>query len=282
MSTNAVVAAPQGDFWRGRYVHWDGNPKSKLPQLRALIERDGVERVLKVLTEEHYGWSSLSLRQRRAEKSSLGKRGRWVAGYGEAYTTAEGQSHPDDWHTSERADTPWAYVLYPNFITVLWGDANERWHWVGAFRHDKPLSGELLTEIECGEQYERCEHYGWVHFPEAEGTSYTAEEWLSLDVEPRLGNASAVVLRDGQQLPIGFSGGICFADGTPAWRHGVDTGNRPIYWSTATKNPDGTIGADIIVGRRTKAGLKLRHPIVLPANAVRGEVLVPAGTVVHQ
>lgn len=59
MSTRSIVAVPHGDSWRGRYIHSDGYPTARAAQLWALVQRDGLETCRRVLTEEHYGWSSL-------------------------------------------------------------------------------------------------------------------------------------------------------------------------------------------------------------------------------
>ena len=59
MATRCIIAEPHGDGWRGRYSHWDGYPSAKLPELFALVKRDGVETVRKVLLHDNYSWSSI-------------------------------------------------------------------------------------------------------------------------------------------------------------------------------------------------------------------------------
>jgi hypothetical protein len=274
MSTNSVLAVPNGDAWRGRYCHWDGNPQSKVPTLRALIERDGIDQVIKVLTEEHHAWSVLRASYGETDEEDRGEGYQDVKGYGSAY--ADEDRNDDVWHTSDVVDAPWAYVIYPKVLSVLWG-GEDKWHLVATLRHDLPVTDEDLIQIECGAQYERCPHYAWVHFPEVDrDCHYSTLEWLAFDAKPALGNATHVILENGKRFEIGGGGGICFADGTSAWRGNPALGKRPIYWACYSPG-----GGEIVVGRRTKAGLKLKYPIVLPPNAVRGEVVVPAGEVIE-
>ena len=150
MSTRSVVAVQAGDGWRGRYVHSDGYPSGVGVTLLKLVERDGLEQVIKTLTQDHYGWSHLSSTQpditgikppteldfgacgspefvahQFSPKGSNGD-GRFanVPGYGVAYTdtvlsgghwgTHYQQATEDEWHTSESwtdSDCEWAYVL---------------------------------------------------------------------------------------------------------------------------------------------------------------------------
>lgn len=278
MSTNCILAIPNGDAWRGRYSHWDGNPKSKVPGLRALIERDGVEQVIKVLTEEHHAWSTVRASYGSTEEEDRGEGYTDVPGYGCAY--ADDERNADEWRTSDTVSAPWAYVIYPKVLTVLWG-GEEQWHLVATLRYDLPVTDEDLVTIECGARYERCPHYAWVHFPEAEGTHYNTREWVAEHGEVCLDNACAVLIGD-TRFAFGGFGQITFADGRAAWND-PDWSNtrRPIFWSTSIKTEDGSPAGEVLIGRRTKAGLKLRYPIVLPANGARGEVVIPAGEVVH-
>lgn len=122
MSTRSVVATPAGDGWRGRYVHCDGYPSARLPELLDLVARDGVEKVADVLTRENYGWSYLSADQGPEIEHDMYKDGRFIAvpGYGLAYT--ESQAGEGYEHTDTETDPlfiEWVYVLGPKGITVL-------------------------------------------------------------------------------------------------------------------------------------------------------------------
>lgn len=147
MSTRSAVAVTVGDSWRGRYVHSDGYPSHLLVTLLALIKRDGREAVVKRLTEDRYGWSSLNSDQPditsveiaddasystyefgtpEYEKWHLTKGGysdgRFAnePGYGIAYTEVRDQSNPEMWVTPESDwGTEWVYVIGPRSIQVL-------------------------------------------------------------------------------------------------------------------------------------------------------------------
>ena len=119
MSTRSCVARRTDDGgWEGRYVHFDGDPGWRMPALLDLIDRDGVDRVLQVVIDEHpNGWSALT-----AEDETLGKfhspdRFEVVPGYGIAYLDGE-----PSMITSK--DTPdcfieWVYIVDSETITVL-------------------------------------------------------------------------------------------------------------------------------------------------------------------
>jgi hypothetical protein len=125
MGTRSVIAIPDAEHgWKGRYVHWDGYPSGVGEVLRRIVNRDGYATAVHTLTQVHYGWSSLHPEQ-SGEQSSLGfgyTDGRFaaVAGYGTAYTTAQGQSSADDWILADGDDcgTEWAYLLGEGGIAV--------------------------------------------------------------------------------------------------------------------------------------------------------------------
>lgn len=102
MSTRCIIAEPYGDGWRGRYSHWDGSPETKVPQLIALVKRDGVEQVRQVLLHDHYSWSHINPDYTKCETQ-------WesVEGYGEAHN--DGQEH---WFTQSDGEFGWAEYLY--------------------------------------------------------------------------------------------------------------------------------------------------------------------------
>lgn len=117
MSTRSVVARRTEDGgFKGRYVHLDGYPSGVGATVEALIRRDGAQRVVQVITEENYGWSSLDETE-WGPLHEMYRDGRFqvVQGYGVAYTTHQGQSSPDDWHTHESVEgnvfIEWVYVI---------------------------------------------------------------------------------------------------------------------------------------------------------------------------
>ena len=111
MGTRSVIAVRnETGGWKGRYCHWDGYPEGVGAAVQAIVERDGVEKAIKTLTEDHYGWSSVDV----GEAPVLGPGyddGRFVAvpGYGIAYTTKDGQSDPDVWISSSESIDWWGW-----------------------------------------------------------------------------------------------------------------------------------------------------------------------------
>jgi len=119
MGTNSIIAVREDGEVRGRYVHWDGYPSYMGVELVKLVERDGLERVIEVLTGEHYGWSSISSEETgpmpdfyTADRFEL------VPHYGVAYTHEE---QSDEWlgpFDSENSWAEYAYVLTPMGLEV--------------------------------------------------------------------------------------------------------------------------------------------------------------------
>jgi hypothetical protein len=119
MSTRSCVAIPQGDGWKGRYVHSDGYPEHMVPTLLDLIARKGVDRVRDVLINWNGGWSFVGTYE--GMTNYLGEdRAHFVSDYGLAYSKKE--QPMDSWITSEDSDALWieyVYILGPKSITVL-------------------------------------------------------------------------------------------------------------------------------------------------------------------
>lgn len=119
MSTRSVVAIPQGDGWKGRYVHSDGYPEHMVPTLMDLINRKGVDRVIDVLINWNPGWSFIGTYD--GMTNYLGEsRAHFVSDYGIAYSRAE--QSMDSWYTDQDSNAMWieyVYILGPKSITVL-------------------------------------------------------------------------------------------------------------------------------------------------------------------
>lgn len=113
MGTRSAVGTlnEAGEF-KGRYIHWDGYPGGVGDDLAQLVERDGAEKVLKVLTEDHYGWSNLDL-SGDIKLSPGYDDGRFevVEGYGIAYTTFQDQSGPDEWVNGPDVMIEYTYAI---------------------------------------------------------------------------------------------------------------------------------------------------------------------------
>jgi hypothetical protein len=120
-----------------------------------IVARDGLERARRVLTEEHYGWSSLSSKREQHLSPGLTD-GRFVTvpGYGVAYTYTE---QPDVWITPTGDDwgTEWCYVLGDDSVTVYsreWGSddagsASVEWREVGTVAYG-PADATMMATLD--------------------------------------------------------------------------------------------------------------------------------------
>jgi hypothetical protein len=119
MSTRSCVAIPQGDGWKGRYVHSDGYPEHMVPALLDLIGRKGVDRVVDVLINWNPGWSFVGSYE--GITNYLGKdRAHFVSDYGLAYTKDE--ANMTDWITDTENDAlfiEFVYIMGSKSLTVL-------------------------------------------------------------------------------------------------------------------------------------------------------------------
>lgn len=119
MSTRSCVAIPQGDGWKGRYVHSDGYPGHMVSTLLDLIERKGVDRVVDVLINWNGGWSFVGTYE--GMTNYLGEdRAHFVSDYGLAYSKKE--QPLTEWITSEDPNALWieyVYIIGPKSLTVL-------------------------------------------------------------------------------------------------------------------------------------------------------------------
>ena len=102
------------------YNHFDSYPEAKLPELSALINRDGPEKVVEtILSARTGGWSVISPDADTAGmENMLGERGRVVDGYGLAYTdlqTEEGEPTyiGDGMSENDRLWIEWIYLIDP-------------------------------------------------------------------------------------------------------------------------------------------------------------------------
>jgi hypothetical protein len=119
MSTRSCVAIPQGDGWKGRYVHSDGYPEHMVPTLLDLIARKGVDRVRDVLINWNPGWSFIGSYE--GITNYLGNdRAHFISDYGLAYSKKE--QPMDSWITSEDNDAlfiEFVYILGPKSLIVM-------------------------------------------------------------------------------------------------------------------------------------------------------------------
>lgn len=111
------------------------------------------------------------------------------------------------------AGIEWIYVIDPpaDRIHVLTSHgvakgAKRTHKHVGDLRFDMAPNFPVL---ECGAEFERCVHYAWAHFPEAERTNYGTREYMGKE-KPRFSSASAVIIKGRRyaRTGSGFTGGI--------------------------------------------------------------------------
>lgn len=139
MATRCIVAEPYGDNgWRGRYVHWDGHPSTKIPQLTKLVRRDGIKKVRKTLLHDNYSWSFINPLYKK-QLSEL----KTVEGYGEAYKKSK-----SEWFTQRDTMFAWAEYVYvlDNQAIFVWridgkGYANfdPKLLFIGEYQYEKQL-----------------------------------------------------------------------------------------------------------------------------------------------
>lgn len=302
MSTRCVIARQTGDEWQGRYLHSDGYPTSRVPSLLALVERDGVERVTEMLVDTYAGWSvvrptqadfsgvriaknadhntyeygtpqqqKLSFRQSYAHDNRFVN----VPGYGIAYTAK--QDGLEMYGPKDDPDAGWTYVLTDKAVLALersYGNDFTSWTWVevGRFPFGSTPTEQALTAAECGENFERCVHYAWRHFPEAEGTMVGVDVWLGRELPTR--HDLATVCVRGRWLTLTGSGGTGTA---------TDSRYNPIasqrYWWAGVKRADGSAGKDVRLGRVLKEGFRLDYDATAPTRD--GDVVVSKGELIR-
>ena len=118
MSTRGYIGCAKTK--RCVYNHFDSYPEAKLPELSALINRDGPEKVVEtILSARTGGWSVISPDADTAGmENMLGERGRVVDGYGLAYTdlqTDEGEPAyiGDGMSENDLIWIEWVYLIDP-------------------------------------------------------------------------------------------------------------------------------------------------------------------------
>lgn len=262
MSTNSVIARQEGDTWRGRYVHWNGYPTWRVPELLKLVPAlGGYEAAVKFLTEDHFGWSKLGFAAEECEP----------------YTEANGVSETDwigTW-SSDDFGAEYAYVLNHSGIAVF-ARTSDKWLLTDTVRYAAEPSKKRLVAMECGANYERCSHVASHHFPEAKGTRYGTAQWLGHEEGVSVDDATAVEYF-GTRFELTGSGGTSTADHPRDYREIMWNPRRPRYWWASVRGATSTF--DLRLSRIVKAGQKLDPGIALvfPPTAVRGE-LVLSGT----
>jgi hypothetical protein len=160
MSTNAIIAEPYGDGFRGRHLHWDGDLGGR--ELWPIIQRDGVELARETLLHTHTVWSELHHDRPDLSKVKLSaadqKLDGWdlrqkygrdhpkillanlddrvnVPGYGIAHKPGEDfwfdQTGVSDWRN-------WAWVLADRALILWHNHHGEPYRLIGTYPYDGP------------------------------------------------------------------------------------------------------------------------------------------------
>jgi hypothetical protein len=108
MGTRSIIAKQQGDSWAGRYAHWDGYPTHHGAHIWRIVKRDGVDKAVATLVDDHFYWSTIDAEQPNVPAEE----DRWevVEGYGIAGN--EPQGSPDEWYTPEDYRDSWCEYVY--------------------------------------------------------------------------------------------------------------------------------------------------------------------------
>jgi len=211
MSTNGIIARSTGEStFAGRYHHWDSYPSglgvALVEAYRGYFKRD-LDRMLQFLLDEHTGWSTIvrkdfSLKPgytnvaQRPEGMSIEDFSKLPLNR-RPQCYCHGARHEEGFIADEKSDcgAEWAYIF--ETIPGAWSSEAEpeqrilhvltrekhkdsdEYFWQEVGRIDLNSDEEInWVHIECGENFERCHHYAWVHFPQLKGTDIGIQQFL--------------------------------------------------------------------------------------------------------
>lgn len=180
MATRAVIArTTDGINFKGTYHHWDGYPTGLGVRLFELLKgrfKNNVGRMLTFIIDTHSGgWSTLN------PSSETNK--------------MECYCHPKRKRAAETGNNNWDREIvfgrdsdgYRSGIEWVYAfDEANRTLYVMDVYHEVTTKVSLDSEpnwevMECGENFERCSHYAWKHFPEMLGSNLSTRTYLGYD-----------------------------------------------------------------------------------------------------
>jgi hypothetical protein len=204
MSTRSIIARATGEgTFKGVYHHWDGYPTGLGKYLTKILADpfgNDLPRMLDTLIDEHpAGWSTILAKDFSLEPGYTWENVNHPSSEGltdaeyhkamEAYRAMPDMRRPqcychgarrEEAQTLTERDDPgaeWAYVfeeeervLHVCHRAKHSQNGEHFWDDVGRIELDD-TSEANWTHIECGENYERCRHYAWFHFPDLRGTA---------------------------------------------------------------------------------------------------------------
>jgi len=205
MSTNGIIARSTGEgTFKGVYHHWDSYPNEGLGQYLTQVLaghfKNDLGWMLRVLIDEHpAGWSTIVNKDftlkpgytaeslKHASPSSMSdadyhaemEQFRALPDYRRPQCYCHGKRHEEAQVLTEKSEAcaSWAYVFdeEERILHVCNREKHQdtkEYFWNDVARIELDNLDEVnWTHIECGEQFERCGHYAWKHFPELEGKS---------------------------------------------------------------------------------------------------------------
>lgn len=225
MSTRGVIARATGESqFKGRYHHWDSYPTglgATLVNLYTGHFKGDLAAMLKYLIDDHpAGFSTINganFNLPAGHRESLAER--WGDKPGPK-CFCHGDRHEGEQIVTEKDDVgaEWAYVFNEEekimhvlrmmvrndegeqrTVTGMFGFGVEGQYWEHAADIDlKDLSKLDWGKVECGENYERCTHYAYFHFPQLKGTDMahlgTLEYLGQRELDTDVGSAVAFIV----------------------------------------------------------------------------------------
>ena len=177
MSTNAMVARVEGESFVGRSTYWDGDPQTMDHQLFKLVQEkftgeDGLEEMMRVLVDDHQGWSTIKAGLDQAYMNKHGLKlpeaSELVEGVGIAYTdfVEEELLKGKEGEVLDRSarSIEWVYAIEVETAKLHVYEVSRQTGipvQVGWASLESPEPD--WTEIECGSHLQRCRHAAWVH-----------------------------------------------------------------------------------------------------------------------
>jgi len=222
MSTRGIIArtsGPEGQF-AGRYHHSDSYPTGLGAELRKQLHghfRGDLGRMLRFLLDEHNaGWSTIvnkdfSLKpgytwERAYEKSKEFAVFSQLPDYKRPQCYCCGSRHEEEQSFTqddlESTDCEWLYVFDEDTRKLFVRDIN---HKEDVAVIDVDGDEPDWAKIECGENFERCHHCAWVHFPQLKGSNIGIQQFLGREAF-RLCDAVAFIV-NGKRVKNTGSGG---------------------------------------------------------------------------
>lgn len=256
MSTRGIIGTANDGGFTGRYTHQDSYPTSRGPDLlKTYQELGSLAKVIAyaVRPRARGYWSSY-------EPPSEGDAG---------WTKLKGMgliSQFDHW------DAEWAYLLAENGITVLRRASERQWDRIAVVAWD--AENPNWEAIECGEDFERCNHYAWRHFPEAKDLRVGTAVWLGRELPSHSDLHALIDNVTGSRLELTGSGCTGSASSPAKWWDR----NAPLpkirYWWMSVRS-----GPDIRVFREMKTGHKLDPRYTGLVHTQAGERHIEPGTI---